>query len=118
MATIRERAVTKLSDVIDSLTALEGIHQGHDDIAVRDIKAAKDPVIQLRDRYAAGAPQPLDPHAAQEIMKLSEDLEERGDKSTSAIAKRDLNYEAKNLSFFLTTAGLMVGSDGVQFTTK
>jgi len=116
MATMRERVVTNLTDVINSLTALEGIHEGHDDVAVRDIHAVIGPITELRDRYLAGGAQPLDPRSAQVIMTLSEDLEKRGNKSTSAVAKRDLNHEAQKLSAFLTNAGLMVGSDGLQFT--
>jgi Mg-chelatase subunit ChlI len=118
MSNIRERAVDTLTNVIDSLKALEGIHEGHDDVAVRDIHAALDPVIRLRDRYAAGPQQPLDPRAAQEIRALADDLEERGDRSASPIAKRDLNHEAKKLGFFLTTAGLMMTSDGLQFSVR
>jgi Mg-chelatase subunit ChlI len=107
-----------LSNVIDSLKALEGIHDGHDDVAVRDIHAALGPVIQLRDRYAAGAQQPLDPRAAQEIRALADELEERGERSGSSSAKRDLNHEAKKLVVFLTTAGLMMTSDGLQFGVR
>ena len=118
MKTMRERVVAELSHVIDELTGLERIHHTHDDVAVDDIHAAKQPVISLRDRYAAADPTPLDPRAAQEVVALAALLDWRGKGSTSPVAKRDLEHSAGRLRFFVTRAGVMLGLDGEQFLSR
>lgn len=115
MNTLREPAVAILGTSAEALAKREFIDSGRDETTIAVIAKARPLIVELRDRYAAGAPAPLHKTAAEEMRHLCEQLEKLGDASGSERAQRALHFEAGRINQFIMTHGAAVGANGFEF---
>lgn len=115
MNATRELIVVFLTGVESNLAEILSNNKGKDVTGERIVSKLKDRAVELRDHFANGAPQGLQPNDAELVRRFALALEDAKSACATKHLAEDLQFQSDGIHAFLMEAGAQPVDGGWKF---